>query len=277
MFKSSNILFNRLNLKLAFVLTLFFIITFYVIDIFNHLAIFSSNSLESVFLSTFILFALSLLLILTVNKITKPKNNKQMQITKIFDCLEEEVSVLNPETLTFTYLNRKLLNDTQYGINELLGQHIIKISPDCEQAKMQEFIKPLIAKEIDELKYKTLMLKKDGSKYPVKVILKYSEDINALIVFNYDMIEEKLTECIPPQFLSTIGHELRTPLTAITGAVKIILGELVGEVPAPMKEMVKVISNNATRLLELVNDLADMEKLKLKYKLGFETKSTNND
>lgn len=207
----------------------------------------------------------------------KLKNNKQEQIIKIFDFYEGEVSLLDTKTLTFIYLNKDLLKHTQYELNELLGQHIIKISPEHDQVKMQEFIKPLIAKELNELKYKTIMIKKDGSKYNVKVVLKYLDDINALIVFSKSIDEEHQTDCVPPQFFSTIGHELRTPLTAISGAVKIILGELVGEVPAPMKEMVQVISNNATRLSELVTDLADPEKVRLKYKSQMEVKSVDND
>jgi signal transduction histidine kinase len=63
------------------------------------------------------------------------------------------------------------------------------------------------------------------------------------------------------EFVSTVSHELRTPLTAIRGALTLISSGTLGAVPEPAAEMVSVAERNSQRLLTLINDLLDMEKL----------------
>jgi len=63
------------------------------------------------------------------------------------------------------------------------------------------------------------------------------------------------------EFISTVSHELRTPLTSIKGALALVTGGAVGELPEKMKEMVLIAHNNADRLINLVSDILDLEKL----------------
>lgn len=62
-------------------------------------------------------------------------------------------------------------------------------------------------------------------------------------------------------FLSTVSHELRTPLTSIRGALALIVGGAVGELPEAAKPLVEIAHKNSERLILLVNDILDMEKI----------------
>jgi len=62
-------------------------------------------------------------------------------------------------------------------------------------------------------------------------------------------------------FLSTVSHELRTPLTSIRGALSLIAGGVVGELPTAAKPLVDIALKNCERLILLVNDILDMEKI----------------
>jgi len=63
------------------------------------------------------------------------------------------------------------------------------------------------------------------------------------------------------EFLAIMSHELRTPLTAIQGALK-LLRHLAAETLGPKDlELVDMADRNSMKLLRLVNDLLDMEKL----------------
>lgn len=63
------------------------------------------------------------------------------------------------------------------------------------------------------------------------------------------------------EFLAIVSHELRTPLTAIQGALK-LLRHLAAETLGPKDlELVDMADRNSMKLLRLVNDLLDMEKL----------------
>ena len=62
-------------------------------------------------------------------------------------------------------------------------------------------------------------------------------------------------------FVSIVSHELRTPLTAIRGALGLVHGGVLGDLPKEANEMIGVAENNTDRLISLVNDILDIAKL----------------
>jgi PAS domain S-box-containing protein len=76
-----------------------------------------------------------------------------------------------------------------------------------------------------------------------------------------DITERKRLEQLKDQFVSTVSHELRTPLTSIRGALGLILGNAVGEPPAKMLNMLQIANQNSQRLLRIVNDILDLQKI----------------
>ncbi len=63
-------------------------------------------------------------------------------------------------------------------------------------------------------------------------------------------------------FLSMASHELRTPLTSIRGSLGLIAGTMSDGLPEKTKTLVSIASGNAERLVRLVNDMLDLEKMK---------------
>lgn len=82
-----------------------------------------------------------------------------------------------------------------------------------------------------------------------------------LITITYKIIEKREISKIKYKIVSNISHELRTYITSVSGALTIILNDLVGEIPTSMKEMVSIANSNTTKLIELVNNLVNTEKL----------------
>lgn len=76
-----------------------------------------------------------------------------------------------------------------------------------------------------------------------------------------DLTEHKRIEQMKNDFVSTVSHELRTPLTSISGALGLINGGALGEVPPAMQQMLEIAYRNSQRLGHLINDLLDMEKI----------------
>ncbi len=66
------------------------------------------------------------------------------------------------------------------------------------------------------------------------------------------------------EFLANTSHELRTPLNGIIGIADSLLDGAAGEVNAPMKQNLHMISMSGRRLANLVNDILDFSKLKEK-------------
>jgi len=63
------------------------------------------------------------------------------------------------------------------------------------------------------------------------------------------------------EFISTVSHELRTPLTSIRGSLGLIMSGAMGDVPKEMSSLLEIACNNSERLVRLINDILDTEKI----------------
>jgi GAF domain-containing protein/HAMP domain-containing protein len=63
------------------------------------------------------------------------------------------------------------------------------------------------------------------------------------------------------QFLANMSHELRTPMNAVLGYTDLILDDIFGDVPAPIRETLERIKTNGHHLLSLINDVLDLSKM----------------
>ncbi|MFC4653548.1 sensor histidine kinase [Rheinheimera marina] len=76
-----------------------------------------------------------------------------------------------------------------------------------------------------------------------------------------DITARKKLEQVKDQFVSTVSHELRTPLTSIHGALKLVLGNALGEPPEKIRAMLEIAELNSQHLIRLINDLLDIQKI----------------
>jgi PAS domain S-box-containing protein len=76
-----------------------------------------------------------------------------------------------------------------------------------------------------------------------------------------DITERRRNEQLKSEFVSTVSHELRTPLTSIHGAMGLIRGGALGPLSDSIQRLLDISLKNSTRLIHLINDLLDMEKL----------------
>jgi PAS domain S-box-containing protein len=97
-------------------------------------------------------------------------------------------------------------------------------------------------------------------------------DITGYLGLARDISEIKRMDRMKSEFISTVSHELRTPLTAISGALGIIVNGAAGAIPDTATKMLNIAHKNSLRLIHLVNDLLDMEKLTA-GKMHFELKA----
>ena len=76
-----------------------------------------------------------------------------------------------------------------------------------------------------------------------------------------DISKHKQMDIMKSQFISSVSHELRTPVTSIRGSLGLLESGVLGELPIKAHDMVVVAHKNSLRLLKLVNDILDMDKL----------------
>ncbi|HEY2289928.1 MAG TPA: response regulator [Thermoanaerobaculia bacterium] len=83
-----------------------------------------------------------------------------------------------------------------------------------------------------------------------------------------DVEEEKRIAQMKNDFVSVVSHELRTPLTSIRGSLGLIAGGVAGELPEKARTLVEIASKSCDRLVRLINDILDVEKIE-SGKMGF--------
>jgi PAS domain S-box-containing protein len=76
-----------------------------------------------------------------------------------------------------------------------------------------------------------------------------------------DVTERVRIDQMKRDFVSIVSHELRTPLTAIRGALGLILGGATGKAPEKMNDLIKIADDNTQRLLHIINDILDIDKI----------------
>ncbi|MCY1075596.1 ATP-binding protein [Archangium lansingense] len=115
-------------------------------------------------------------------------------------------------------------------------------------------------------------LRADGNSFPAELtFLRVRSDGPArFTTYVRDITERREVERLKNEFVSTVSHELRTPLTSIRGSLGLLEGGVLGELPPQAQDMVRIARTNTERLIRLINDILDLEKMesgKLELKL----------
>src|SRR6266481_3731438 len=105
--------------------------------------------------------------------------------------------------------------------------------------------------------------RKDGTEFPVEVGLNPIHTKDGILVLGVivDISERLRMEGLKDEFVATVSHELRTPLTSIAGALSLLINDAGGTLPVQAKRLLTIAHANSQRLVRLVNNILDMEKI----------------
>jgi len=82
-----------------------------------------------------------------------------------------------------------------------------------------------------------------------------------LVGTGQDITERYELERAKDEFTSVVSHELRTPLTSIRGSLGLLESGVLGKLPAQGQRMVEIAVQNTDRLVRLINDILDIERI----------------
>jgi PAS domain S-box-containing protein len=113
--------------------------------------------------------------------------------------------------------------------------------------------------------------RKDGTSFPVEYVARPLIDTNTsesgearaigVVVAFTDTTERRALDRMKDEFISTVSHELRTPLTSLRGALGLLAGGALDARPEKARQMLDIAINNTDRLVRLVNDILDLERI----------------
>lgn len=108
-------------------------------------------------------------------------------------------------------------------------------------------------------------VRKDGSRLTVVLSVTAMKDsrgkLSGFLGIARDVTEQKRVERLKSDFISTVSHELRTPLTSIRGSLGLLEAGGAGELPESARTLVGIAHRNSERLVRIINDILDMEKI----------------
>ncbi|MEO8736044.1 MAG: PAS domain S-box protein [Edaphobacter sp.] len=113
--------------------------------------------------------------------------------------------------------------------------------------------------------------RKDGTTFPGDYVARTQIDstgndngtvktVGVVVAFT-DTTERRALDRMKDEFISTVSHELRTPLTSVRGALGLLAGDALASRPEKTQQMLDIAISNSDRLIRLVNDILDLERI----------------
>ena len=168
-----------------------------------------------------------------------------------------------------TFINRSGAEMLGYSPQELLGQDMHALihhsrqdgSPyPIDQSPIFGSLKRDTPLKVDE----DVFWRKDGTSLPVEYVacpLLKNDQVDGIVVAFTDVTERRRLDRMKDEFIATVSHELRTPLTSLRAALGLVTSGALDKRPEKIPHMLEIALGNCDRLVRLVNDIVDFERI----------------
>ncbi|MDD2914785.1 MAG: PAS domain S-box protein [Gallionella sp.] len=199
------------------------------------------------------------------NQAAQERRDDAARIGAILDNVVDGIITIN-EAGHIELFNKAAVKIFGYSEADVTGKNIKMLMPEPYHSQHDGYLHNYAStgiKKIIGIGRQVIGRRKDGSVFPMDLAVSEMQlgDKRMFIGVVRDITERIKIERMKSEFISTVSHELRTPLTSIRGALALIAGGVVGALPAAAKPMVDIAHKNSERLILLVNDILDMEKI----------------
>jgi PAS domain S-box-containing protein len=161
--------------------------------------------------------------------------------------------------------NPFFLKLTGYLESEVIGQNWFDLFISADQAQKQRRLFQENLKQQFYPSVQSKLLTKSGEQkvihWSVTLLRNPKGEIIGVTSIGEDVTQRQAVEKLKDEFISVVSHELRTPLTSIRGSLGLLATGVMDNEPDAMKRMIEIASIDTERLVRLVNDILDLEKL----------------
>ncbi|QIR36066.1 response regulator [Tolypothrix sp. PCC 7910] len=190
----------------------------------------------------------------------RDRTKAEEKFAKVFRSSPNPIAIATISEARFLDVNPSFLKMSGYSVDEVIGHTVTEI----DLGKNTVAISLTIQRLPESGSLYNLEFEFSTKSAELKTILLSIELIDlagvpcALLIAN-DITERKRLE---NEFISLVSHELRTPLTSTMGALDLLGSGQLGTLTAQGQKVLSIATNNTERLIRLVNDILDLERMK---------------
>ncbi len=165
----------------------------------------------------------------------------------------------------FMQVNPALCQLLGYSKSDLLSLTIQDLIQPQELDRSRDSVQDLIRDQISSLQIESELLHQSGKTLwticSASVVRNPEGEPLYFVVQVVDISERRALEQMKSEFISSVSHELRTPLTSIHGSLGLLVSGALDNQPETLKQMIEIAATESGRLVRLVNDILDLERL----------------
>lgn len=173
--------------------------------------------------------------------------------------LPDDVFMFDPQTFDLAYMNASALQRMGWSKPELAKRRFTDVMEKLDADRLREYTMRLkngrkrVIQFDDQCRGASMEINLEA--------IEIADGSLRLVAVARDITERMQIERNRRDFLALVSHELRTPLTSIKGALRLLIAGAAGEIDKNMQSMLNIADKNSERLLSLVNDILDLEKM----------------
>src|SRR3990167_3228774 len=198
-------------------------------------------------------------------RITEALRASELQLRQLTDTVPALIADLDLEQ-RFRFHNKAY--EELFGLNfgQINGHTLAEVLGPQTYGGVQDKVEEVLRGNPVRYERDQMTPQGDLRSYAFQFFPRYGDNedqgkVLGFFVLGTDITELKRIDRMKTEFVSTVSHELRTPLTSIRGSLGLIAGGVAGVLPDAVKNLVDIAKSNCERLIRLINDILDIEKI----------------
>jgi PAS domain S-box-containing protein len=165
----------------------------------------------------------------------------------------------------FSFSNQAVNNILGYKVEEILGKNILYFLSTDDAEKIERQIQANIMQKKGWVHQIMHFIHKNGSdcwlESNAAELINERGELQGFRGVSQDITNFKNLEKIKNEFISIVSHEIKTPLTSIYGSLTFLKTKELG--PKEKQDLIATAQRNSERLINIINNIMDVEKLQL--------------
>ncbi len=166
--------------------------------------------------------------------------------------------------LIFSSINEAVCTMWRFDQEDIVGRRAIELFDPSEKAEARAKLTEVIQSQ-GSSRFDVKVVRSDNSICETAWSATWSEEEQLLYCVVQDVGARKQLEQMKRDFVAVVSHDLRTPLTSIQMIHSMLKEDAEGLLPPQAMKNLTNAQDNVSRLMALINNLLDLEKLDAGY------------